>query len=408
MGYLASKIRASSLANPEQWLVDFFAGGSATAAGVRVNEKTALHNSAVFACTRVLAETVAQIPLPVYRRLQPRGRERAMDHPLYELLHNQPNPEMNSFTFRETLTGHLALWGNAYAEIEYGRNGYPVALWPLRPDRVVVERDPETKRVVYYVTLPEGQRVTLSKEKVFHIPGLGFDGIKGYSVVHMAREAIGLGLAVEEFGARFFGNGTNPLGVLEHPGKVSDNARENMRKSWEELYSGLSNAHRVAILEEGVKYQRIGIPPEDAQFLETRKFQITDVARWFRMQPHMIGDLEKATFSNIEHQSLEFVMFTMGPWFGRWEAAINTQLVPREQRRIIYAEFLVSGLLRGDLKSRYEAYAIARQNGWLSANDIREKENENPIPGGDVYMVNGNMVPVDQAGATNGGDNGNA
>jgi HK97 family phage portal protein len=267
-----------------------------------------------------------------------------------------------------------------------------------------VERDIEFGRLIYKY-LKDGQQIILTSEQVLHIPGLGFDGIKGYSPIHMAREAIGLALATEEFGARFFGNGARPGGILEHPGVVKD--PEKLRKSWEEVYKGIKNSHKIAVLEEGMKYHEIGIPPEDAQFLETRRFQLNEICRIFRVPPHLVGDLTRATFSNIEHQSIEFVVHTIRPWLVRWEQAITKCLLREGERKIYFPKFTVDGLLRGDFKARMEGYAIGRQNGWLSANDIRELEDLNPIPeeqGGDLYLVNGNMIPAKSAGEKKGGE----
>ena len=374
--------------------------GSKTASGVVVNESSAMEASAVYGCVRILSETLASLPLLLYRRDGSR-KERVTDHPLYELLHTLPNPEMSSFELRETLMGHLLTWGNAYAEIEFNRAGQVRGLWPLRPDRMTVRREGGRLWYTYRLNKPDGQgrqEVTLPAEQVWHIRGLGFDGVMGYSPIGMARQAVGLSLAMEEFGARFFGNGARPGGILEHPGKLGDPAYERLQKSWQERHGGLENASRTAILEEGMKYHEIGIPPEDAQFLESRKFQVSEIARIYRVPPHMLADLDRATFSNIEHQSIEFVVFTMQPWFVRWEQSIARSLLTPAERSSLFAEFLVSGLLRGDTQSRYQAYAVARQNGWMSANDVRELENMNPIQGGGVYLVPLNMVPADQVG----------
>ncbi len=293
----------------------------------------------------------------------------------------------------------LLLWGNAYAQIVRGKGGQVLELWPLSPAGMEIIRDEKTKQLVYRHT--EGVKTTEYKpEQIFHIPGLGFDGVKGLSPIAMAREAIGLALATEEFGARFFGNGARPGGILEHPGVVKD--PEKLRKSWEEVYKGLQNSHKIAVLEEGMKYHEIGIPPEDAQFLETRKFQLNEICRLFRVPPHLVGDLERATFSNIEHQSIDFVVHTIRPWLVRWEQAIIKDLLLPEERKLYFPKFNVDGLLRGDFKTRMEGYAIGRQNGWYSANDIRELEDMNPIPeeaGGDLYLVNGNMLPVSLVGS---------
>lgn len=368
-----------------------------TAAGVPVTESSALRSTAVFGCTRILAETIGALPLPVYERLE-KGKTRAPDHPLYEVLHNVANTEMTAQVLRETLTAHAALWGNGYAEIEYDGAGRVIGLWPLLPDRTYPYRDPQTKELLYITRLTDGQEVKLPANKVFHLIGLGFDGMKGYSPISMARQAVGLSLATEEYGARFFGDGAHPGAVVEHPLKLSEQAHQNLQSSLTSAYSGLGKSHRLLLLEEGMKWQQIGIPPEDAQFLETRKFQVAEIARVFRVPLHMLAELDRATFSNIEHQSLEFLTYTLTPWLIRWEQAISMRLFTRNERRRFLAEFVVEGLLRGDIKTRYEAYAVARQNGWMNANEIREKENMNPFDGGDTYLANGNMVPVDQAG----------
>lgn len=392
-----SQLKAS-LAKLDEFM-DFLVDGNQGTAGVAVTEKTALYSTAVFACVRVLAETVASLPLPVYRRLEPRGKKRAPEHPAYQLLHDQPNPYMTSFVFRETLMGHLATWGNAYAEIEYDpRTAKVKGLWPLRPDRMVDIKF-QGDGLVYLYRLPDGTERLIKSYRMLHVAGLGFNGYVGYSPIGMARNAVGLAMATEDFGSRFFSGGARPGGVLLHPGKMKDSG-EQLRKQWNEMHSGLSNQHRIAILEEGMEYKQIGIPPGDSQFLETRKFQIQEIARIYRIPPHMLADLERATFSNIEHQSIDFVVHTIRPWLVKWEQAIKQKLFAGTEKEKYFAEFLVDGLLRGDTQTRYQAYATARQWGWLSANDIRELENQNPLPdGGDMYLVPMNMIPADQATA---------
>ena len=373
----------------------FFFGASSS--GKSVNEKTALQTTAVYACVRILAETIALLPLHTYRT-SPNGKEKAATHPLYYLLHSEPNPEMTSFVFRETLMGHLLLWGNAYAQIIRNGRGTVMALYPLLPNKMLVNRTDQG--ILYYQYEKDGQTYFLSSQDVLHIPGLGFDGLIGYSPIGMAKNAIGMAIATEEYGAKFFANGANPGGVLEHPGVVKDPAR--VRDSWNAVYQGSGNAHRVAVLEEGMKFQSIGIPPEQAQFLETRKFQLNEIARIFRIPPHMIGDLEKSSFSNIEQQSLEFVMYTLDPWVVRWDQAMQRALFSEGEKRQYFVKFNVDGLLRGDYQSRMNGYAVGRQNGWLSSNDIRELENLNRISteeGGDLYLINGNMTKLADAGA---------
>lgn len=387
--------RRSSLATPEDWLVKAF-GGRASATGLDVSETTALYAPAVYSCVRVVAETLASLPLPVYRRLPAGGRERAAAHPLYSVLHDAPNPEMTAFAFREAALGHLLLWGNAYAEIVRDGAGNVRELWLLDPSRTKPTR--ARGQITYEVRLASEPAVTLPAERVLHIPAFSHNGLVGYSVIGLQREAVASALALQEFGNRFFGNGARPGGVLQHPGKLSDQAYERLRTEFELRHGGLSNAQRLAILEEGLTYQQIGIPPEDAQFLESRKFSRSEIAGLFRVPPHMIGDLERATFSNIEHQAIEFVVHTLRPWAVRVEQVIHRTLLTPAERRTFYAEHLVDGLLRGDIKSRYEALAIARQNGVISADEWRELENMNPQPDGQgrLYLVPLNMVPADQ------------
>ena len=376
-----------------------------TTSGKTVNERTALQTTAVYACVRILSETIASLPLHVYQYTEG-GKAKDTEHVLYTLLHDEPNPDMTSFVFRETLMSHLLIWGNAYAQILRDRSGQVIGLYPLLPDQMSVHRSEKGK--LYYVynryeednpNFQEKGSIVLSQEEVLHIPGLGFDGLIGYSPIALAKNAVGMTLACEEYGASFFGNGANPGGVLEHPGILKDPAK--VRDSWNAVYQGTRNAHKVAVLEEGMSYKQIGIPPEEAQFLETRKFQINEIARLFRIPPHMVGDLEKSSFSNIEQQSLEFVKYTLDPWVVRFEQALKKSLLLPEEKKTHFIKFNVDGLLRGDYQSRMNGYAIGRQNGWLSTNDIRELEELNPIPpeeGGDLYLINGNMTKLKDAG----------
>ena len=381
----------------------FFLGG--TTAGKAVTERSAMQMTAVYGCVRILSETVAGLPLHLYRHAGDGGKEKAVDHPLYALLHDEPNPEMSSFVFRETLMTHLLLWGNAYAQVIRNGKGEVVALYPLMPNKMTVDRD-DKGRLYYryrYSTEEAGgksETVVLRPPDVLHIPGLGFDGLVGYSPIAMAKNAIGLAIATEEYGAKFFANGASPSGVLEHPGVIKDPAK--VRESWNNTFGGSGNAGKIAVLEEGMKYTPISISPEQAQFLETRKFQINEIARIFRVPPHMVGDLEKSSFSNIEQQSLEFVKYTLDPWVIRWEQSIRRTLLSNEEKKTYFVKFNVEGLLRGDYESRMNGYATARQNGWMSANDIRALENLDKIPakeGGDLYLINGNMLPLADAGA---------
>lgn len=369
-----------------------------------VNEDSAMRVTAYLAAVKIISETVGSLPLITYQKLEPRGKARAPNHPVYEVLHDIANEEMTAFQLRETIQGHAVSWGNGYAEIQRDRGGRVRGLWPLLPDRTWPERDPTTKKLRYRTTLTNGEQVILPFENVLHIPGFGFDGIVGYNPVILAKEALGLSLATEEFGANFFGQGATPSGIVEYPGKLKEEAYQRYKKDVRTAHEGLGQAHRLMILEEGLKYHQVTIPPEAAQFLETRKFQVAEIARLFRVPPHMLAEMDKATFSNIEQQSIDFVVNTLRSWLVRWEQQIGMKLfTASERRRGFFSEHLVDGLLRGDIKNRYNAYAIARQNGWYSVNDIREKENENPVEGGDTYSMNGNMVPIDSTGE--GGEN---
>ena len=381
----------------------FYMGTSTS--GKAVTERTAMQMTAVYSCVRILSEAVAGLPVHLYRYTDRGGKEHAADHPLYTLLHDEPNPEMTSFVFRETLMTHLLLWGNAYSQIIRNSYGNVIGLYPLMPDRMTVDRDEHGKLFYEYqmqtddgASLKSGT-IKLSPEDVLHIPGLGFDGLVGYSPIAMAKNAIGMAAACEEYGAKFFANGATPGAVLEHPGILKD--PDKVRESWNATFRGSGNSNKVAVLEEGMKYTPIAISPEQAQFLETRKFQINEIARIFRIPPHMIGDLDKSSFSNIEQQSLEFVKYTLDPWVQRWEQAINKSLLRPHEKGKYFVRFNVDGLLRGDYQSRMQGYSIGIQNGFMSPNDVRSLEQLDLIPdekGGNKYLVNGNMVSLEDAG----------
>ena len=374
----------------------FLFGG--TTSGKAVNERTAMQTSAVYSCVRILAESVAGLPLHVYERTANGSKSTKPSHPLYRLLHDEPNREMTSFVFRETLMSHLLLWGNAYAQIIRDGRGFPIALYPLLPDRMAVDRN-ESGDLVYTYQSDKGQ-VKLRRENILHIPGLGFDGLIGYSPIAMAKNAVGLALATEDYGATFFANGANPGGVLEHPGVIKPEQADRLRESWQSQFGG-ANAHKVAVLEEGLKFHQMSIPPEQAQFLETRKFQINEIARIFRVPPHMVGDLEKSSFSNIEQQSLEFVKYTLDPWVVRWEQSLQQALILPSEKATIFIKFNLDGLLRGDYQSRMQGYSTGIQNGFMSVNDVRGLEDMNLLTaeeGGDLHFVNGNMVKLADVG----------
>lgn len=370
-----------------------------------VNERSAMQISAVNAAVRILAESIASLPLHVYEKGKDGNRVKAEDLELFYLLHDKPNPEMTSFIFRETLMTHILLWGNGFAQILRNGRGGVIGLYPLLPNKMSVERDEKGQlfyRYLRYENEPpamDGNTVILMPEDVLHIPGLGFDGLVGYSPISMTKNAIGLALAAEEYGSKFFANGAAPAGVLEHPGVIKDVSK--LRESWNNTFGGSGNAGKVTILEEGLHFNPIAMSPQDSQLLETRQYQLNEIARIFRIPPHMLGDLSKATFSNIEEQSLEYVKYTLTPWICRWEASLTDALLTREEQRKYEIRFNVDGLLRGDYKSRMEGYAVGINNGFMCPNDVRRLEGFDLIPdekGGNNFLIQGAMVKLEDAG----------
>lgn len=359
-----------------EWL-----SGPPTATGQRVSPEGALRLAAVYACVRVISEDVAKLPLFVYRRLL-RGKSRAPEHPLYSLLHDSPNPYMTAMQFRETLMGHLLLRGNAYASIDRNRNGAVQALWPLRPDRMEASVVSAAGTLVYKYYLPNGEPRLLPQNEVFHLRGLSSDGLVGYSPITLHRETVGLALASEEYAARFFGNNASPGGVLQAKTRLNKEAAERLARSWSEAHQGLTQAHRVAVLEEGVEWKQVSTSPEDAQYLEHRKYGRSEIASIFRVPPHKIGDLERATFSNIEEQAIEYVSDTLQAWLVRIEQQINMDLLLPGERQLYFAEHLMDALLRGKALERAQALQLQRQNGIINADDWNEIENRNPLPDG--------------------------
>ena len=389
-------LRYSGVHPQDPALRDWFGGGTMTNAGECVDEQKALTYSAVFACVRVIAETTSILPFIVYRRVEPRGKVRLTTHPAYRLLHDQASPEMTAMAFREAITGHVLTWGNGYAEIERDQAERPIALHLLTPDRVRPDR--MGGRLVYYVRGVNGaERPAINPDDILHVAGLGYDGIVGYSPIRMSQESVGLGMAANRYGAGFFKNGSRPGGVLQHPGQIKSLERiDQLKRHWEDLHQGAGNSHKVAILEDGMTWQAMGVGNNEAQFLESRQFQVEEIARFYRMPLHKIGHLLHATFSNIEHQSIEFLTDTMLPWLTRWEQEVKRKLFPDEPD--VFAEHLVDGLLRGDTASRSTALATQFNNGALSIDEWRAIENRDPLPdgAGARYFVPLNLVPVDQ------------
>lgn len=386
MGFLSRRLSAAAdkRSGRPGPLEPFWYGepGARSGAGAIVTPDSAMRIIGVYACVRVLAEGVAQLPLHLYRRLEKGGKERAVDRPLYNVLRKQPNKWQTAFEWIEMMQGHVALRGNAYSEIVPGPGGFADQLVPLNPARMKVEQL-TSGELRYVYSKPNGDKETYAQHEIFHLRGLSSDGLVGLSPITMAREGLGLALAAEAFGARFFKNDVTPGGVLEHPKEQSDRAYAHLRRSIRDQVMNVDGTGNFLILEEGMTWKQVGLSNEDAQFIEARKFQLSEIARLFRVPPHMIGDLEKATFSNIEHQSIDFVVHTLGPWLERWQQALARDVISDPDE--YFAEFLVDALLKGDTKSRYEAYGSARTNRWMSVNEIRVRENMNPIEGGDSY-----------------------
>jgi HK97 family phage portal protein len=365
-----------------------------TQAGIRVDQDNALKYAAVWGCVNVISKSIAILPWTVFEKTRT-GRESALEHPVNWLLHKQPNPEMTPFHFKQALMSHVLTWGNGYAEIERDGMGRPVWLWPITPDRVTPDRN-EAGEIIYRVwNGPAGAESRLAAANVLHIRGLGFDGLVGYSVIKMAAESIGLGLAMQDFGSSFFGNGAHIGGILTHPQQLSPEARKNLEESFKRK-TGSKNALGIFVAEEGMKYEKMGIPPNDAQFLESRTAQVLDICRWYGVPPHKLAELGRATWANIESQGIEFVTDTLQSWITQFVEEANIKLFGRQQRGVFYTKFNLAALLRGDMTSRFNAYAVAHNNGWMSANDIRGLEELNPIKDGDLYIVPANMVTREQ------------
>lgn len=361
-------------------------------AGVYVDEDVALTYAAVWICCRVIAEAISAMPWHVMQK-DGQTRRRLDGHPADWLMHVAPNPELSAYTFRETLLFWALTWGNGYAEIERDGSLRPIALWPIEPDRVRPKRD-ESGALVYDVSNSSSGRAIIPARDMFHLRGPGWNGLQGYSPIELARESISLGLACEKFGSAFFGNGASPGGVLEAPEtfELSPAAKKILLEEWNAVHRGPGNFGKVAYLDGGMKYKPITIPPEDAQFLETRQHQVLEICRWYKVPPHKVYELTRATYNNVEQQQIEFLTETLVPWIVRLEQEADAKLLGPYQRGRIYTKIKPEALLRGDLKSRYDAYAVGRQWGWLSINDVRALEDLDPIPnGGDEYLTPLNM-----------------
>ena len=383
---------ARAPAETEKWtgsdIGDLLSGSS------KVSAEKALTIDAVYACINLYARTLASMPLILYEKKGVRGKERAVNHPLYRILHDEPNPNMSSYTFRQIMEASLKLTGNAYAWIEYDADWRVKHLWPIQYNCVYVNRSLKTGELYYDAVLYDGRYRRFRAFEMLHIPGLGFDGVSGKSPIKVFAETMGLALDVKKYGRKFFQNGARPGGVLKHPNSLSEEAQKRLAKKFDAQYGGAANSGKTLVLEEGMDYQQVGIPPEEAQFLESRKFSVTEIARIYGLPPHMIGDLERSTFSNIESQDINFAKHSIMPECVNWEQELMRKLLTDEERIRYDIEFNMEGLVRGDLESRFRAYAIARQNGIYTVNDIRAKENMSNIDGGDEILAPLNMIPA--------------
>lgn len=403
-GYQISKAyRASKIPRPGPWDDFWFGGGigATTTAGTQVDEKSALKFAPVYAAVKRISESIASLPLNLYR-ISGRNKEKAIDHPLYRILHLRPNPEQTRIQMWEALSAHLLLWGNCYAQIERNLGGDIIALWPLDPSRMTPKR--ENGVMVYKYRLTEkGELITLPSWEILHIAGLSFNGTIGYSVIGLMRETIGLGMAQEEFASRFYSNGANPSGILESDGTLGEEALADLRKWFNDTYGGLSKSQQVMILQQGLKFHVLTVPQKDAQFLETKKFTVRDVARWFLIPPHMIGDLDRATWGNIESQGIDYVVYTLRPWLVRFEQGMEVKFDLGNEYEIRH---VVEGLLRGDSTARAAFYKSGITDGWMNRNEVRELEDLNPKDGLDEFLTPMNTAPVVTDGSVSGNGNG--
>ena len=401
MGILSSleaspRAETTTLRSPATWFLEALFGSKATT-GIRVSEATALSLSAYYCGVNMIAGTVGSLPLNVYK-LDGKKRDVWERHPAHRLLHSQPNPEMTAMSLRQTWLAHAIARGNAYGEIVWSNRGDPEEIWPLLPHLTTPRRD-ENSKLWYEVRLPTTMEPRyLLPENVLHVPGMGYDGVMGYGLIQVARDAIGLNAAQDQYAGMFFSQGGNVSGVVETDGVLKQEQFERLKSEVAQKLSGLTNAHRIAILEAGLKFKSINPTHQEAQLIEERRFSVEEWARWLNIPPHKLKEMSKATFSNIEHQNIEWVVDTIRPWLVRFEQEFNRKLFTKQT--VFYTKHVVEGLLRGDQKTRFDAYAVARNWGWMSANDVLDLEDRNPLPGkqGEMYLVPANMIPADKVG----------
>lgn len=374
-------------------------GGQVTTAGPKVNERTALRYITLYACVRVRAESFGSLPLGVYKRRSGGGRDEAHDHPLHDKIHAAPNDEMTSLTWRETMSSHLDLGGNCASIITQNRRGQVIDLYPWPWDQVDVKRNEQTRKLEYHIN-DRGKVEVYPPEKVFHVPGLGHDGVKGYSIIGLMREYVGLGLSISEFIERFFGQGMNVGSLLQTDKSLNQEQVDDLRQQFLEKGAGLANSWMPLVMHSGLKFARIPMSLVDAQTVEILKLTDSQICGLYRVPPHMVAQLDRATFSNIEHQGIEYVIYSMLPLITRFEQTMNWRLfTPAERAAGYYVKFNVDALLRGDAKTRAEALAIKRQNGVINGDEWRALDDQNPIGGvaGQAFLVNGNMISTETA-----------
>lgn len=391
----SSVVGVSSPSNPSWWVNKLFGGGPASPSGMPVDEDSALTLSAFWNGVTIIAGAVGFLPARVYEKITG-GRAIKDTHPNDILLHQRPNPMMAPDVFKETLQAHALIWGNGYAEIEVDGAARPIALWPLLPNRVEpkIEKNSEgTEVLVYHVTGKE-QTARIPAERMFHLKGLGFDGIKGYSVIRYARESLGIARAEERYGSKFFANDATPNYALEYPGQLEDKAKKHLKESIDDSLKGVDKSHRFMLLEEGMSIKQLGMPPKDAQYLASRKFSTLEIARWLNIPAHMIKNLDKGTFNNVEMQGIEFVTYSLMRWLKRWEFEVNYKLFGTDGRRKFFVEFIIAALLRGDTKARFDAYRVAINSGWISRDEVRRLENLNSVDELQAFLQPLNMTTV--------------
>ena len=394
-GYMI--VRSKTLASPDGW--ETITGGIfRNSAAERVDNKQAMTVSTLFACIRNVSEDVGKLPLKVYRK-DGEYRHEMPQHPVGRMLQYQPNPEMTAIAFRETMNAQAMGWGNAFAEIQRNINGDPIAIWPLRPDRVKLFKEKGTGRVFYKVTSNNGRTSDIWGDDILHLHGLGFDGLVGYNIVHCASQSVGAAIAMDKFAGSYFANGMHQSGNLKHPGNLSEPAQKRLKAQLAAEYGGADKAHQTLVMEEGMEFQANVIDPKASQMIETRRFSVTDFCRWMRVPPHKVADLTKSSFSNMEEQNIDYVQDGLGGWIKRWEQVLWSKLLSgKEKRDGVYFEHSVAAMLRGNVKARGEYYKTMWDRGVYSINEIRSFENKNPIDGGDTHFVPVNFTSLENAG----------